>query len=211
MEPSKYHHGNLKEALIKAGIKILALEGIGGLSLRKVAKQAGVSHTAPYAHFSDKQALVAAISTEGYTRIYNKIAELIEHRSDAPLDLLVMAAYAYMRFGLDEPDLFRITFSGVIEHEREYPDLVEITQKNFRAICQIVSLCQDAEVLNAGDEELLALNLWGTVHGLISLLLQGQVSSKILDRNTHEHLLITALDQITKVKINVTDFPSILA
>ena len=61
-----YHHGDLKNALIKAGADILSNEGVSALSLRKVARKAGVSHAAPYAHFTDKQALIAAISTEGY-------------------------------------------------------------------------------------------------------------------------------------------------
>jgi AcrR family transcriptional regulator len=62
MTETTYHHGDLKNALIQAGMEILAEEGLGSLSLRKVAKQAGVSHAAPYAHFNDKQALIAAIS-----------------------------------------------------------------------------------------------------------------------------------------------------
>ena len=60
----------LKNALIQAGIEILSKEGIGGLSLRKVAKQAGVSYAAPYAHFKDRQSLIAAISTEGFRQLY---------------------------------------------------------------------------------------------------------------------------------------------
>ncbi len=69
-QKSKYHHGDLKNALIEAGIDILAQDGVGGLSLRQVARKAGVSHAAPYAHFSNKQALIAAISTEGYKKLY---------------------------------------------------------------------------------------------------------------------------------------------
>ena len=78
MSTKNYHHGDLKNALINAGVEILAGDGVGGLSLRKVAKQAGVSHAAPYAHFADKQALIAAISTEGYKKIYESMAAVME-------------------------------------------------------------------------------------------------------------------------------------
>ena len=65
MKSKTYHHGNLKEALISAGLEILSEKGMEGLSLRNVAKQIGVSHAAPYNHFHDKQALLAAMSTVG--------------------------------------------------------------------------------------------------------------------------------------------------
>ena len=71
-----YHHGDLKNALIQAGIEILSIEGVKGLSLRRVAKRAGVSHAAPYAHFKDKQALVAAISTEGYKKLFAQLTQI---------------------------------------------------------------------------------------------------------------------------------------
>ena len=79
-----YHHGDLKNALIKAGIEILAQEGVGELSLRKVAQKAGVSHTAPYAHFTDKQALIAAISTEGFRLLHGQVAAATHMYADDP-------------------------------------------------------------------------------------------------------------------------------
>ena len=75
MTSNTYHHGNLKEALIAAGLEILSEQGVEGLSLRKVAKKVGVSHTAPYNHFSDKQALLAAISTAGHEQLYQTLSD----------------------------------------------------------------------------------------------------------------------------------------
>src|SRR5512137_1178135 len=100
MKRKSYHHGDLKNALIKAGIEILSKEGVGALSLRKVAQKAGVSHAAPYAHFADKQALIAAISTEGYKKLYDQIAQVAEQYRSDPLRRLVEVCWAYVQFAL---------------------------------------------------------------------------------------------------------------
>lgn len=205
MTSDQYHHGDLKNALIKAGIKILADEGIGGLSLRKVAKHAGVSHSAPYAHFSDKQALIAAIATEGHTRIYERISAIIEAYND-PLQQLVRGALAYLEFGLEETDLFRITFSGVLAQERDYPAFVEISQRNFQLIRQVVERCQANGVFPTEPANLIAQSLWGAVHGLVSLLQQGQVSSSVLDKHTPHDLLLFTLDQMMLVQLDPQNY-----
>ncbi len=113
-EKTTYHHGDLKNALIQAGIEILSREGLSEFSLRKVARQAGVSHAAPYAHFADKQALIAAISTAGYEKLYRRIEAVLEKYPDDPLKELVEASWSYVSFAFEEPDHFRITFSRVI-------------------------------------------------------------------------------------------------
>lgn len=205
MESNSYHHGDLKNALIKAGVEILTKEGLDGLSLRKVARKAGVSHSAPYAHFPDKQALIAAIATEGHNHIYAKINSLVEQYPDSPLKQLVKTACAYLDFGMEEPDLFRITFSGVVEHERDYPALVEMTQKNFSLITDIVLRCKEVGIFGPEPEDLLAQSLWGSVHGMISLIQQGQVSSTVLNRCTPTELIFFTLNQMTRVEISAQD------
>jgi len=128
---NQYHHGDLKNALIQAGIEILSREGLNALSLRKVARRAGVSHAAPYAHFADKQELVAAISTEGYKEIYERVHGAVQRHQGEPLRQLVEAAWAYVEFALNDPDHFKITLSGAVEKEKDYPALVAITQESF--------------------------------------------------------------------------------
>jgi AcrR family transcriptional regulator len=190
MATTTYHHGDLKNALIQAGMEILAREGVGGLSLRKVAKQAGVSHAAPYAHFTDKQALIAAISTEGFKQLYSQIESVKETYRTDPETLLIETAWAYVQFALHAPDRFKLMFSSVLEKEKDYPDFVEISQKNFRQVVEIIEICQEAGILKTGDPDLIALSLWGAVHGFVSLLLEGQISHTVLEKAALKDILI---------------------
>lgn len=197
-----YHHGNLKNALIQAGIDILAKEGVSGLSLRKAARKAGVSHAAPYAHFADKQALIAAIATDGHKMIYARIEQVMQRYPDDPLRQLVETAWAYAEFGFEEPDHFRITFSGVVEKERDYPALVEETRNNYEMVRQIVTRCQAAGILSPGEPDLVAVGVWGLVHGFVSLVQEGQVSHTVLSQYSRREMLIFSLNQITRARID---------
>jgi AcrR family transcriptional regulator len=195
MPPKKYHHGDLKNALIEAGIKILSKEGVGGLSLRKVAKQAGVSHSAPYAHFTDKQSLIAAISTEGFKQLYNELDAAILSHADDPKQQLLEGAWAYVQFAMNNTDAFKIMFSGVLEKERDYPSFVEISHNTFGRVMDIVRACQEAGILRPAPPEMMAVAVWGQLHGIISLILEGQVSHVVLDRFSVREIMFFAIDQ----------------
>jgi len=202
MPTKNYHHGDLKNALIMAGIEVLAKEGTSGLSLRKVASRAGVSHAAPYAHYTDKQALIAAISTEGYHMLYERIQAAISLHAGDPLKTLIEASWAYVQFALDEPDHFRITLSGAVEKEKDYPAYVEISNKSFTAVMNIVKECQDAGVLDSGPADLMAISVWSLVHGFVSLLLESQISHTLLERMSVREMLLFSLNQITRIDIS---------
>jgi AcrR family transcriptional regulator len=201
MAKNNYHHGDLKNALIEAGIEILSLEGISGLSMRKVARKAGVSHAAPYAHFADKQALVAAISTQGYRSIFERFSAAAKAHQDDPPRQLVECAWAYVQFALEHPNHYKITLSGVVEKEKDYPDLVEIAEKCFAALVQVVENSQQAGVLASAPTYLIAVTVWGLVHGLISLIQEAQVSHTVLERWGLRQMLIFSLNQITNVSL----------
>jgi AcrR family transcriptional regulator len=201
---SSYHHGDLKNALIKAGADLLSKEGVSALSLRKVAQKAGVSHAAPYAHFDDKQALIAAISTEGYKDLYGRIAQAAEcYRSD-PLRRFVEASWAYVQYALDEPDHFKVTLSGMIEKEQDYPAFIETAQQTFGLVVDIVEGCQQAGILRQGPSDLMAVSVWSLIHGFVTLLLEKQVSHTVLDRFTVREMFIFTLGQITTVSLEAS-------
>ena len=152
MTKQNYHHGDLRNALIQAGAEILFSEGVGALSLRSVARKAGVSHSAPYAHFADKKSLIAAISTYGFHLLSDELQFVIDEYSSNPPMMLVKFALTYCDFALKNPAYFKLMFSGIMENEKgEYPAFVETSQQGFELLLQVVNICQQAGVLAAED------------------------------------------------------------
>ena len=196
MPRKNYHHGDLKNALIKAGVEILSKEGIEGLSLRKVAQKAGVSHSAPYSHFPDKQSLIAAISTEGFHQLYSELDAAILANPKSPKKQLQQGARAYVQFALNNTDTFKIMFSGVLEKEKDYPAFVEISSKTFERVVDVVRACQAAGVLHDTSAEMMAVAVWGQLHGIISLSLEGQIPHTVLDGQKLDDVVVFAIEQM---------------
>jgi AcrR family transcriptional regulator len=196
MPIKKYHHGDLKNALIQAGVEILSKEGMEGLSLRKVAQRAGVSHSAPYSHFPDKQSLIAAISTEGFNQLYSELDAAVLVYPKNPKKQLQQGALAYLQFALKNTDTFKIMFSGVLEKEKEYPSFVEASHKTFQRVVDVVRACQEAGIMRATSAEMMAVAVWGQVHGIVSLALEGQISHSVLDGRKIQDVVAFAVEQM---------------
>ena len=189
--PSKnYHHGNLKEALIRAGLDILSEKGIEGLSLRKVARLVGVSHTAPYNHFSDKQGLLAAISTAGHEHLHQLLLDTFEKSKIQSSDIISDIAWAYLQFGLANPAKFKLMFSGALEEERAHPEFVAISQKSIVLFEEIIVFCQSKGQLPPGRVEDIAVKLWSLVHGFTYLMLENQFPVEYLQDQDLKGLLM---------------------
>jgi AcrR family transcriptional regulator len=203
MPGRSYHHGDLKNALIQAGIRILAEDGVGGLSLRKAARRAGVSHSAPYAHFSDKQNLIAAIASDGHRRILESFEIILARHPHDPLRQLAAGAWAYVQFGLQAPDHYTVTFSGALQDEHSHSEFIEYSQRNMQVLRGIVDRCRTAGVLKntVADADLQAVSLWGLLHGLVLLIIHGQLPGRLIKRSRHKELLIAALQQVVRVPI----------
>jgi AcrR family transcriptional regulator len=196
MEKDKYHHGDLKQALIESGMKILKEEGVNALTLRSAARAAGVSHSAPYSHFADKQALLAAISTMGFNDLYDRITTTVMEFRNSPRELLTETGWTYIQFAVSETNCFKLMFSGILEDEHSYPEFMAAVQKTYQKLVDVVVICQEGKVLRSGPQEENAIAVWSLVHGFVSLYLEQQIPGRVLEKYQLKKLLINTLRQL---------------
>lgn len=159
-----YHHGDLRAALVEAGLKALETTEFTDLSLRQLARDVGVSATAVYRHFPDKQALLGALALAGVERLGRYQAEAIATR-DPAINAFTANGRAYVRFALAYPGLFRTIF---VHAEAVGP---RIFSDNTAARI----LTEQTAELAGGDPaetERLAIQAWAQVHGLAMLMLE---------------------------------------
>lgn len=163
----RYHHGDLRRALIEAAVEALAESGPSALSLRAVAKRAGVSHAAPAHHFGDKAGLLTAVAAEGYDRF----ADALERAWEATGDFIEVGV-AYVRFAIDNKAYFETMFRPELLHEDD-PDLARAEARSTAALIRGAGEPKpgpdgEAPAFNAG-----ALGAWSLVHGFAGLLMGG--------------------------------------
>ncbi len=186
-EEKRYHHGDLRSALVKSGLEILAEEGVNDLSLRKVALRAGVSHAAPYRHFADKESLLVAIAEEGTQMLSDQMQAGANLFPSEPEKQLLEAGWAYVKFGLEHPDYLRVMFGGVIERQK-------VDDANtFGLLVNIIRACQYASIVREGDTRELALSAWAQVHGLTTLLISRMLSMDTFYEQNTERVVRSCL------------------
>jgi AcrR family transcriptional regulator len=170
-----YHHGDLRNALIQAGLELLAEGGAQELDLRKVARRAGVSHAAPYRHFADKQALIAAINEEGFHMLAERIRSTLREVSDEPFEQLLGVALAYVRFAQENPWLMREMFSGITIERETFESLQMASKSVYRLYAEVIKSGQERGKIVDGDPTALAGVLWSVLHGLAMLIIENQM------------------------------------
>jgi AcrR family transcriptional regulator len=163
---STYHHGDLRAELVRAALALLEEGGAAELSLRAVARRAGVAASAPYRHYADKEALLSAVAAVGY----HELAELLATVHPAPRspDDLAAVAVAYVQFALQRPALFRVMFGEPCD--RDSAERVAATEAITAYVTGIVE-----RAFPAAEPSALATAIWALVHGLAFLHLDGKL------------------------------------
>ncbi len=174
---TSYHHGGLRDALIAAGLDILNEENVMGLSLRKVAKRANVSHAAPYRHFKDKQHLLAGIAEEGFRALAQGMTAVLDAYGDNPRQAILQMGHHYIAFGVAHPAQLSLMFSDLLGWG-ESESLGEAAGETFELVVRMITLAQTAGVVKQGDPEQLARAHWAMAHGLAMLAKEGFLSGE---------------------------------
>lgn len=189
-----YHHGDLKNALIAAGVQLLANEGVEGLSLRKLARDVGVSHNAPYMHFADKEAVLAAIAEQGFRLLGDVIAAGQAETGGAPIERrIALAARSYVNFALAHPSHLSVMFGNL--SSTNYPDLARAASATFQMLIDIMRDGKRRNELGDFEAEHIALMIWTSAHGLSSLLIAQKIPTYAL-MSVNEEDLIGLLTQM---------------
>jgi AcrR family transcriptional regulator len=161
-----YHHGDLRNALLDAGSAAARDVGAEALTLREVARRAGVSHTAAYNHFADKNDLLRGIAVRAF-------GELTERLTDAAAGSVEDLAAAYLRFAFEHAAEFTFMFQRSLCMPEGVFDPLEVAQRDAQAVLRAAIVReQDAGALGPADPDELALAVWAQVHGITTIVLE---------------------------------------
>ena len=162
-----YHHGDLRRALVDAAIRIIGEAGVEALTLREVGQRVGVSRSAPYRHFKDKAALLAAVALEGFRLLRRDLEAALEAK--AGTEPLIALSKAYVGFGLNHPSHYRTMFEITWGSKSHYPALVQEGEATSRVLVGAIIRGQAAGRLAPGVPSQLAWVVWTLVHGIVML------------------------------------------
>ncbi|MEQ8267197.1 MAG: TetR/AcrR family transcriptional regulator [Parvibaculum sp.] len=174
-KPADYHHGNLREALMRLAMKRIARAGAPDFTLRELAAEAGVTHAASYRHFASREALLAAIAAWGYRELRAREAAAQAARGPDLWARLLVLPETYLGFMLDAPGAFHIMLGHRWTDDETYADAIAARAESYALLEETAAACQRAGLLPAGSRAKLIAAMLGVTHGLASLWLSGQV------------------------------------
>ena len=174
-EKKAYHHGHLRAALLEEAARLITEAGAEGVTMRALSRRVGVSHTAPYRHFADKEALLVAVAAEGFARLKARLHAINLPEHERALTRFQEMGAAYVGFAVDNPAHYRLMYGKEALHRAQYPELQAAADAAFAELVEIIETYQALDAIKPENSHALAYIAWSTVHGLASLLVDGQM------------------------------------
>lgn len=169
-----YHHGDLRRALLDEALRIIQTHGVEHLTLRTVGEKLGVSRSALYRHFADKQTLLATVGTEGFRTLRQVLADAWARYGPGRVGFDAMAK-AYIQFAIAHPSHYRVMFGGFIESAAKDDQFVAEAAAAFQVLVEALIEQQNVGDIRRDDPVLMARFLWALVHGTAMLVIDGQL------------------------------------
>ena len=170
-----YHHGDLRRALIDAALALVAEGSLADLSLREVARRAGVTYAAPYHHFADKSALLAAVARQGFEELISALELAAARRTTLQTQMLAMAE-AYVTFAVGHASHYRVMFLPAVKQSADADELHVTADRAFGLLQDRVAQARAEESERA--HQMLATTVWAALHGLSLLAIDGILEKK---------------------------------
>ncbi|HMV68608.1 MAG TPA: TetR/AcrR family transcriptional regulator [Myxococcota bacterium] len=193
--PRRYHHGDLRNALLAATEELLVERGAEGFSLREVARRAGVSHGAPAHHFPNRRALLEAYAARSFTQLVRYVTDRVASTQVTDLrGLLVAMCEGYVSFALEHPARFEIMFRRDL-FDAEGLEMRAASQQSWVALVGVVDGCVKVGVLEPEAARIVTVQCWSLIHGFASLWNSGWLGAQIGDVDVRE--LVDAMCRFT--------------
>jgi AcrR family transcriptional regulator len=168
----RYHHGDLRRALLDEALRTIHHDGVEALTLRTIGVKLGVSRTALYRHFADKRALLSVVATEGFRMLRER---LVEAWSSGGVRGFNAMGVAYIRFAMANPSHYRVMFGGFVDDAPRDEELMREANAAFQALVDSLVALQKEGVVRKDDPLQLARFIWAAVHGVSMLVIDGQL------------------------------------
>lgn len=180
---STYHHGSLRDALISACVEIIEADGIGAVSLRRVAREAGVTSAAPYHHFADRSALLAAIAVRGSELLE---ASLRDAAAQAPTAIAALGRLveAYVGFARSHAGYVHVMLRPELFEPHKHPEAAHAGEGAIQLLTEVVQACQREGGAPAGDPTPLVGMIWALAVGIVTLWLDGPLEQRCVSLGT---------------------------
>ena len=187
-EPRGYHHGNLREALIRAALELIAQKGSAGFTFADAARWAGVSPAAPYRHFRDRDDLLANVALRGFEQFAVILAQAWDEGRPDPMTALDRMGKAYLAFAHNEPAYYSAMFESGIPSDTT-PELRVAGDRAFAVLREAAEkVCAHMPPKGRPPALMLALHIWSLSHGIASLFGRGDAARRTLPMSPEELL-----------------------
>jgi|SRR6516225_1279935 AcrR family transcriptional regulator len=187
-----YHHGDLRRALLDEALRTIQTHGVEQLTLRTVGERLGVSRSALYRHFADKQSLLAAVGKEGFRKLRQTITDAWEQNGRGRAGFQAMGK-AYVQFAVAHPSHYRVMFGGFIESAAKDDHFIAEAKAAFQVLVDALVEQQNAGDIRRDDPMMMARFVWALVHGTAMLFIDGQLS-EAAQTLALEHYALERLD-----------------